>query len=147
MLKKLLTLLLVTLSLFCFASCASIRAAEEEAVARAEANDEAVAREWILDLITEETKTSWEASDIEDSSVRNWIDLCVLGAAEAVNPRALDADFWRVTKANSLDPSYESQLTSAQEAALEKFMMECSAELKAPQELSRSGIMRGNYYS
>jgi len=90
---------------------------------------------------------SWEAYGIEGASARNWIDQCVLGAAEAVSPRALDADFWRVIKANSLDPSYESQLTSAQEEALEKFMMECSAELKAPQELSRSGIMRGNYYS
>ena len=147
MLKKLLILLLVVLSLFSFTSCASIRAAEEEAVARAEANDEAVAREWILDLLTEETKTSWGSAGIESASARNWVDQCVLRAAEAVSLRASDADFWRVTKVNSLEPSYESKLTSVQEEALEKFMMDCSVEMKAPQELIRSGILRDAYYS
>jgi hypothetical protein len=147
MLKKLLALLLVVLALFSIASCGGVvnqllgRDAEDEAVARAEAYDEAEAREWVLDVITEEMRALWEASDIKSVSARTWADQCYLGASEALNPRAGDADFWRVSKANELDPSYESHLTPSEDAAIDKFALECSVELLTAEELSRSRLL------
>ena len=98
---------------------------------------EAEARQWIIDYRAEVVESDFEALEIRSVTAEEWVEICYLKTGE-LSPRWGDSDFWQQTKANALNPNYESPISAEDYYRL---LIECSADLFTPQELVRSGLI------
>ena len=69
------------------------------------AEDEA--REWVNDYTTELFEPIWDELDITSFSARDFVTVC-WREITVRSPRYGDSDYWQQTKANTLNPDYES---------------------------------------